>query len=130
MRKSLVICATQLAGGLLLKMLKYFEVMLDIFSFCHAKNIVESWLVYVNKFSQIMRSLFLTETIKPLYHLLFLTCLTFLFFYPFFSFCRNKKQKFNFQQVGDLVKRNISVFVYIKPNSSSKVWWIQQTFMK
>ena len=32
-RKSLVICATQLAGGLLLKKLKYFEVMLNIFEF-------------------------------------------------------------------------------------------------
>ena len=30
-RKSLVICATQLAGGLLLEKLKYFEVMLNIF---------------------------------------------------------------------------------------------------
>ena len=28
MRKSFVICATQLAGGELLKMIKYFEVML------------------------------------------------------------------------------------------------------
>ena len=32
-RKSLVICATQLAAGLLLKKLKYFEVMLNIFEF-------------------------------------------------------------------------------------------------
>ena len=31
--KSLVICGTQLAGGLLLKKLKYFEVMLNIFEF-------------------------------------------------------------------------------------------------
>ena len=30
-KKTLVICATQLAGGLLLKKLKYFEVMLNIF---------------------------------------------------------------------------------------------------
>ena len=35
-------CATQLAGGLLLKMLKYFEVMLNIFEFSHVKEIVES----------------------------------------------------------------------------------------
>ena len=32
-KKTLVICATQLAGGLLLKKLKYFEVMLNIFEF-------------------------------------------------------------------------------------------------
>ena len=38
----LVICATQLTGGLWLKMLKYFEVMLNIFEFSHVKKIVES----------------------------------------------------------------------------------------
>ena len=32
-RKSLVICGTQLAGGLLLKMLKFFKIMLNIFEF-------------------------------------------------------------------------------------------------
>ena len=41
-KKSLVICATQLAGGLLLKILKYFKVMLNIFEFSHVKEIVES----------------------------------------------------------------------------------------
>ena len=50
-RKSLVICATQLADGLLLKMLKCFKVMLNIFEYSRVKEIVESWLVYVNKFS-------------------------------------------------------------------------------
>ena len=44
-------CATQLAGGLLLKMLKYFEVMLNIFEFSHVKEIVESLLVDVKKIS-------------------------------------------------------------------------------
>ena len=33
---------TQLAGGLFLKMLKYFEVMLTIFEFSQVKEIVES----------------------------------------------------------------------------------------
>ena len=33
---------TQLAGGLLLKILKDFEVMLNIFEFSHVKEIVES----------------------------------------------------------------------------------------
>ena len=47
--KSLVICSTQLAGDLLLKMLKYFEVMLKIFKFSHVKEIAESSLVYANK---------------------------------------------------------------------------------
>ena len=32
---SLVISTTQLAGGLLLKMLKYFELMLNIFELSH-----------------------------------------------------------------------------------------------
>ena len=32
-KKPLVICVTQLAGGLLLKKLKCFEVMLNIFEF-------------------------------------------------------------------------------------------------
>ena len=34
--------ATQPAGGLLLKMLKYFAVMLNMFEFSHEKEIVES----------------------------------------------------------------------------------------
>ena len=55
---------TQLAGGLLLKMLKYFEVMLNIFEFSHLKEIPESSLVHVNKFSWIIQSFFLTSTIK------------------------------------------------------------------
>ena len=45
---------TQPAGALLLKMLKYFEVMLNIFEFFLEKEIVEYWLVYVNKFSWII----------------------------------------------------------------------------
>ena len=37
-----IICATQLVGGLLLKMLKYFNVMLNIFEFSHKGKVVES----------------------------------------------------------------------------------------
>ena len=44
---------TQLKGGLLLKILKYFTVMLKIFEFFHVKEIVESLLVYVIKFSEL-----------------------------------------------------------------------------
>ena len=33
------------------KRLKYFGVMFNILEFFHMKEIVESWLVYVNKFS-------------------------------------------------------------------------------
>ena len=40
--KSLIICATQLEGGLLLKMFKYFEVILNVFEFPHVSKIVES----------------------------------------------------------------------------------------
>ena len=32
-RNSFVICKTQPAGGVLLKMIKYFEIMLNIFEF-------------------------------------------------------------------------------------------------
>ena len=48
-RKSLAIFATQLTGGLSLKKLKYFEVMLNIFEFSRVWENVESWLVYANK---------------------------------------------------------------------------------
>ena len=34
--------ATQLADGLLLKILKYFEVVLNFFEISHVKEIVES----------------------------------------------------------------------------------------
>ena len=40
-KKILGICVTQLAGGLLLKTLKYFEVMLNIFELSRVKEIVE-----------------------------------------------------------------------------------------
>ena len=53
-----MICATQLAGGVLLKKLKYFEVMLNIFEFSRVWEIVESW---ANNFSWIVESYFLTE---------------------------------------------------------------------
>ena len=39
-------------------MLKYLEVMLNIFQFPHEKEIVESWLVYRNKFSWIIQIMF------------------------------------------------------------------------
>ena len=51
-------------GGVLFEMLKYFKVMLNIFEFFHMKEIGEWWLVYVNKFSWIIQSCFLAETIK------------------------------------------------------------------
>ena len=41
-RKFVVICPSQLAGDLLMQMLKYFEVMLNIFDFSHVKEILES----------------------------------------------------------------------------------------
>ena len=41
-RKSVAIWVTHLADGLLLKMLNYFEVMLNVFEFSHVKEIVES----------------------------------------------------------------------------------------
>ena len=50
-------------GVKLLKMLEYFEVTLNIFEFSHVKEIVETWLVYINRFSWIIESCFITETI-------------------------------------------------------------------
>ena len=51
--KSLVICGTQFAGGLFLKMLKWFEVMLNIFEFLRDWDNVEPWLVYEMKLFRI-----------------------------------------------------------------------------
>ena len=64
MKKSIVACATQLAGGLLLKKLKYFEVMLNIFEFSRVWENVESWLVYANKLFWIAQPYFSTNIIK------------------------------------------------------------------
>ena len=43
---------------------KIFRSYVNIFEFSLVKEIAESWLVYVNKFSWIIQSCFLTETIK------------------------------------------------------------------
>ena len=43
---------------------KIFRSYVKHFEFPHVKEIVESWLVYVNKFSLIIQSCFLTDTIK------------------------------------------------------------------
>ena len=56
--------ATQLAGGLLLKKLKYFEVMLNIFEFSRVSENVESWLVYPNKLLWITQPWFSTNIRK------------------------------------------------------------------
>ena len=61
----MIICATHTAVGLLLKLLKHFEIMLNVSEFSHVKGIVEFWLVYVNKLQLIIQSCFLTKTIKP-----------------------------------------------------------------
>ena len=64
-RKSLVICATQLAGGLLLKKLKYFEFILNIFVFSRVWENVEPWIVSANKPFRIEKSsYFSTDIIK------------------------------------------------------------------
>ena len=63
-RKSFVIFATQLAGGLLLKKLKYFEIMLNICEFSQVREKVESSLVYANKLFWITQPYFSTDKIK------------------------------------------------------------------
>ena len=55
---------TELAGGLLLKKLKYFEIMLNIFEFSRVLENIESWLVYVNKLFWIAQPYFSTNIIK------------------------------------------------------------------
>ena len=55
-RKSLVICVTQFAGGVLLKMLKNFEVALN--------SIVVYWSVYANKFSSNKQWYFFSDASK------------------------------------------------------------------
>ena len=57
-------CANQLVGGLLLKKLKYFEVMLSIFEFTRALENVESWLVYASKLFWIAQPYISTNIIK------------------------------------------------------------------
>ena len=64
MKKSLVICMTQLAGGLLLKMLNYFEVMLNVFQFSRVWENIEFWLVCANKLFLIVQPYFSTDIIK------------------------------------------------------------------
>ena len=57
-------CLTQLAGGLLLKKLKYFEVMLNIFDLSRVWEKIESCLVYANKLFWIAQPDFSTDIIK------------------------------------------------------------------
>ena len=47
--------------GLLLKKLKYFEVMLNIFEFLRVWENVESWLVFANKLFRTAQPYFLTD---------------------------------------------------------------------
>ena len=48
---TLVICTTQLTGGISFKKLKYFGIILNIFEFSHVWEIAELWFVFVNAFS-------------------------------------------------------------------------------
>ena len=59
--KFTAICATQLAGGILLKIKKYFEMMLNFLKFPLDKK--RSQVIYANNLSLIFHSYFLTETI-------------------------------------------------------------------
>ena len=110
-RISLVIWATQLAGGLKLKKLKYLEVMLNTFEFSRMWKNVRSWLVYANKlFFLLLRSLsfnVLTVTIFLYFNKtkkITFICITFILF---LSFLTNQKQQSGFHQACSLVTRNI-----------------------
>ena len=63
-RKPLAKCANQPAGCVLLKKLRYFKVMLNIFAFSRLWEIAESWLIYANSFTLIAQPNFLTEIKK------------------------------------------------------------------
>ena len=52
------------AGVVLLKKLKYFEVMWNIFEFSRVWEMVESWLVYANEFSQTGQLFLSTNIVK------------------------------------------------------------------
>ena len=54
----------QLAGGLFLKKLKYFEIMSNIFEFSCVRENVESWLVYASKLFWIAQTYFSIGIIK------------------------------------------------------------------
>ena len=58
--------------GLLLKKLKCFEVMLNVYEFLRAWENVEPWLVYANKYFWIAQLYFATDIIKQ-------SCFQFLF---------------------------------------------------
>ena len=59
-----MICTTELADALLLKELKYFEIMLNIFEFSRGWENVEFWLVCANKIFWIAQPYFSTEIVK------------------------------------------------------------------
>ena len=63
-RKFFLICTTELAGRLLLKKLKYFDVVLNIFKFLRVWENVESWLIYADKLFWIAQPYFSTDIIK------------------------------------------------------------------
>ena len=58
------------AGAFLLKILKYFEVMLNIFEFPNAKKkklrTLTPWLMYAYKFSWIIQSCFLIKALEQI----------------------------------------------------------------
>ena len=61
---------------LFVKNAKIFSSYVNIFEFSHVKEIVQSWLIYVTKFSSVIQWYFLTETIKQNYcQLLYFTFL-------------------------------------------------------
>ena len=59
-----MICTTELADALLLKKLKYFEIILNIFEFSRVWGNVESSLVCADKLFWIAQPYFSTEIVK------------------------------------------------------------------
>ena len=70
---------------LIVKNAKIFSSYVNIFEFSYSKEIVQSWLIYVTKFSSIIQSCFLTETLKQNYCQLI-----------YFTFLNSHERKVNF----------------------------------
>ena len=99
-KKILVISATQSAGGLLLRKLKYLVVMLSIFEFSWVWENIESWFVNANKLFWIAQPYFLTNIIKQSYCQLF-----------FLAF-----QTFNHYHLPKLKKSHCFIYIAIAKN--------------
>ena len=105
----------------IVKKLRYFEVILNIFEFSRVWKNEESWLIYANKLFLNCATIFLDwhnkTKLVPVFLVFFFVRLRFsckFAFILFFSFLTNQMQEPGVQRVASLVTINISVFC-LKP---------------